>query len=373
MRTRDDVIVYQEAQSSDKTSKSWDLKQVDPLSALYLEFEAVNGTTSNEDNFISDVITKVEIVDGSKPLVSLTQHELEALHFYKKKRSPVLFPSETGSGTQRHGVLLMFGRDLWDLDYALNAKMYKNPQLKVSWDLGAVRTVSATTAFATGTLKISAIAKVMEEIGAPGKFLSAREVDSFTMPTSGTKSVEMYTDFPWRLMMLRSFIEGYDPLECIDYIKLNCDSGKFIPLDNRYLRQLDAEEFCRSGLLDIQHDVYRATGGVIRGLLQMETYWHLRPNTSTQFTDFVYSLMFSGNVTIETQTPVGGSAGTRIYRAREVGHSLHGTVPIFFGQPDRPDTWFDATKYGRIDLSLHSGGTAGVSSVVLEQERPNGQ
>ena len=373
MRTRDDALVYQEAQSSDKTSKTWDLKHTDPLSALYLEFEAVNGTTSNEDNFISDVITKVEIVDGSKPLISLTQHELEALHFYKRKRAPVLFPSEWGGGTQRHGALLMFGRDLWDTEFALDCKAYKNLQLKVSWDLGAVRTVSATTAFATGTLKITAIAKIMEEIGAPGKFLTQREIESFTMPTSGSHKTEMYTDYPWRLMMLRCFLEGYDPREMIERLTLNCDAGKFKPLDERYLQQIDADELALSGWIEFTHNIYRATGGVIRGLCQVETQFEFKPNTSTQFTDFVHTLNFSGNVTLETQNPAGTSAGTRKYWGQEKGHALHATCPVFFGNPDKPETWFDAPKYQRIDLTLHAGGSAGVSSVVLEQVRPNGQ
>ena len=376
MRTRDDALVYQETQSSDKTSKTFDLKYTDPLSALYLEFEATNGTTSNEDNFISDVITKIEIVDGGKPLYELPMNLLEALHFYKRKQAPVLFPSEWGSGSQRHGVLMMFGRALWDTDYAFNPKSYKNPQLKVSWDLGVVRTVSATTAFATGTLKISAIAKIMEGIGAPPSFLSAREVEAFTMVTSGSKKIEMWTDYPWRLMMLRCYLEGYDPREMIERLTLNCDAGKFKPLDERYLQQLDAEEFARSGWVELTHNIYRATGGVIRGLCQVETQFEFKPNISTQFTDFVHTLNFSGNVTLEIQAGAGGSAGTRLYWGQEKGHSLHGTVPVFFGDPMRPETWFNAKEFEGIDLFLYvpaAGGYAGVSSVVLEQVRPNGE
>ena len=376
MRTRDDAIVYQETQSSDKSSKTFDLKYTDPLSALYLEFEAVNGTTSNEDNFISDIITKVEIVDGAKPLVSLTQHELEALHFYKRKHAPVLFPSEWASGTQRHGALLMFGRDLWDTEFALDCKKYKNPQLKITWDLGAVRAVSATTAFATGTLKLSVIAKVMEEVALPAKFLSAREIDAWTMPTTGSHRSEMYTDAPWRLMMIRCFLEGYDPREMIQYLTLNCDLSKFKPLDNRYLQQLDAEEFSRSGWVELTHNIFRATGGVVRGLCQVETQYQFKPNISTQFTDFVHTLNFSGNVTLETQIAGGGGAGTRQFWGQEKGHALHGTTPVFFGDPMRPETWFDATKYGKIDLYTYApsaGGAAGVSSVTLEQPRQNGE
>ena len=136
MRTRDDALVYQETQSSDKTTKTWDLNYLDPLSALYLEFEATNEAT-NVNNFISDVITKIEIVDGSTPLYSLTEHELEALHFYKRKRPPVLFPSSWAAGSQRHGVLMMFGRDLWDTEYALDCRPTKIHSLKLlgTWGL----------------------------------------------------------------------------------------------------------------------------------------------------------------------------------------------------------------------------------------------
>jgi len=372
MRTRDDALVYQETQSSDKTTKVWDLNYLDPLSALYLEFEATNEAT-NVNNFISDIITKIEIVEGSTPLYSLTEQELEALHFYKRKKPPVLFPSSWAAGTQRHGVLMMFGRNLWDTEYALDCKAYKNPQLKITWDLGAVNAIGSTTSFAEGTLKISAIAKLMEEIGAPGKFLSAREVDTFTMPTSGTHSTEMYTDYMWRLMMLRSYVSGSDPDECIDYIKLNCDAGKFIPLDNRYLKQLDAEALEMFGEMRFRHDILTATSLSIRGLLQKETRFDFKPSITSEFTVFTHPVQFSGLVTMDFETPAGGTAGIRRLWGEEFGHSLHATVPIPFGDMDKPETWFDATRYGRIDLSCHAGGSAGVSSVVLEQVRPNGE
>lgn len=376
MRTREHEIVYQETQSSDKTSKTWDLKYTDPITALYLEFEAVNGTTSNKGNFISDIITKVEIVEGSKPLYSLSQIELESLFFYKTKKAPVLFPSEHGSGIQRHGVYILFGRYLKDRQFAFNCAMYKNPQLKISWDLGAVQTVSATTAFATGTLKITAVAIVMEDTPVPTLFLSAREVDTFTMVTSGSKRVEMYTDYPWRLLMLKSYLQQKDIDECIERIKLDCDAGKFVPFDNRYVKQLDAEALAEFGLCVFKHDIFQKHQSAFREINNKENHgrWATFADANGYIVNVEYEWSSEGKLDILSNAGVALASDVKL-TGMEAGHAPHATVPIPFGVMEDPETWFNATKYGKIDLYLYapSSGAAGVSSVVLEQVRPNGQ
>ncbi len=369
MRTRDAVLLYEETQGADSGTKTINLDIVDPVTALYIEAIAINGTTSNEDNFISDVLKRIEIVDGSEVLASLTMHELEALHFYKLKDAPILFPSEWGSGVQRHGAYLLFGRFLYDPMFGMVFTKYKNPQLKLTWDLAAVRPVSATTAFATGTTKLSVVAKIMENAGMPTQYLMDKEIiGAYTSSSSSgaEERKELPTDNVYRMIMTRHYAEGYDPNEITSDLKLTADADKYIGF-NRKITQLDSEALMRFGLINIQHDVYRATGGVIRGLLQKETYWHLVPNTSTQFTDFVYSLMFSGNVTLETQIPGGGSAGTRLFRAREIGHSLHGTIPLPFGDLNNPDSWFDPKGFRKLELILTSGGNAGTCQIVAEQ------
>ncbi len=376
MKTRDDALVYQETQSSDKTSKTWDLKYTDPLSALFLEFDCVNGTTSNKDNFISDIITKIEIVDGGKPLYELPMDLLEALHFYKTKRMPPIFPSAFPSGNNRHGVMMMFGRKLWDSDFAFNHQSYKNPQLKISWDLGAVRTIDTTTSFATGTLKISAIAKIMEGVGAPPNFLSAREVETFTMPTSGSKKVEMWTDFPWRLLMLKSFLQGKDIDECISYLTLNCDSGKFKPLDNRYVHQLDHEALALFGAGRIKHDIFAKHQTEFRLVFNKEpsvdAYSWEDSSPNIIGVRYAWSSGCKLDITDNAGTAVTADAS---YTTVEIGHAPHATLAIPFGDMDKPEQWFNAKEYAGIDLFLYapSTGAAGVSSVVLEQVRPNGE
>jgi hypothetical protein len=373
MRFRDAVIEYQKTLDNVGTLTK-DLDLVDPVTALYLEFQATNEATSNEDNFISDIITKIEIVDGSEVLYSVNEAELEALHFYKLGKVPVLFPSEWPIGSQRHGCYLLFGRYLGDPDFAVDFTKFKNPQLKITSNIAAIRAIGSAVGFATGTIAGTIVAKVMEGMSAPGKYLMAKELLSFTSTSSNSaeERKELPLDYPYRMLMTKHYSEGYDLCEITDKLKLTADADKFIAFDRR-VKQLDAEALSRFGEGVITHNIYRATGGVIRGLFQVETQFEFKPNTSTQFTDFVHTLNFSGNVTLETQAAGGGSAGTRRYWGTEKGHALHATLPIPMGLMDKPETWFDPTPYKKLELVFTSASSAvaGACAIVAEQVRPN--
>ncbi len=376
MRVRDHDIVRLEAQSSDASSKTWDLKYKNPLSSIWIEGWATNGTTSNKGNFISDIITKVEVVDGSKPLASLNFKELEYLNFLKTRQSPGIFASGWASGTQRHGAMLMFGRYPLDQEYAFDCSRYSNPQLKITWNLAAVRAVSATTAFATGTLKLTACAKVMEDIPMPGKFLSARQVSTFTMPTSGSKNVRMYRDYPWRLALIRSYLDGYDIDEMIETLSIDCDAGQFKPLDKRYMRDLDSEALQMFGRHTLKHDLLTSDNEANVILTNKEPdcrAWDAR-GSAPDILGIIYQWSSQLKLAMIDNAAAQDTTDRQVTMVEE-GHALNAIVPIVFGRLDEPKSWLDATKFGQIDLDLFvasGGGYAGVSSVLLEQERPNG-
>lgn len=195
MKTRDAVLLYQEAQA-DTATKILDIDLADPISAFYIEVECTNGATSNKGNFISDIVTKIEVVDGSEVLHSLNMFQEEAICFYKTGKVPVLFPSEWGGGIQRHGVHLLFGHYLWDPTLCFVPTSYKNPQLKVTFNKAAIRAAGAT-GFADATnIKLTVVAKVIEEGASPMGFLMQKQIESFTSSTSGDKRIELPTDYP---------------------------------------------------------------------------------------------------------------------------------------------------------------------------------
>lgn len=372
MRTRDAVIEYQKT-LDDAGTLSEDMNVVDPVTALYLEFEARNGTTSNPNNFISDVITKVEIVDGSEVLYSLNLSELEALHFYKLGKTPVLFPSDWPStGVQRHGCYLLFGRYLGDLEFAMDFTRFRNPQLKITSNLSAIRAAAAAGAFIPATLKATIVAKIMEDAVKPSKYLMAKELLSFSSSsTSGAEErKELNNNLIYRLLMTRHWVEGCDIDEVTSDLKLTADADKFIPF-NRKLKQLDAEALAMFGEMSYKHDFKQAYSEHWRIIPNKEPWASLVSRDVGVPLDFVQYAQWSSRLDVEQYTAAGaGDATARRVTAYVHGHAPHATLPIPMGVMDRPDTWFDPTPFKKLELVFTSGGNAGTCAVVAEQVRP---
>lgn len=367
MKTRDAVIEYQKA-LNDSGTLIKDISLVDPVSALYLEFEGTNGATSNEDNFISDVITKIEITDGSNVLYSLSLSQLEALQFYKTKRTPVFFPSEWASGGQRHGVYLLFGRYLWDPTYNMDFRRYTNPQLKITSNIAAIRAAGAT-GYVSGSLKATIIAKVMEDVPAGPSYLMAKEIEAFTSASSGERRIELPTDLTYRLLMLRLWYEGYDIDEIVSDIKLTADTDKWV-FFNRKLKQLDAEALTEFGLAELKHDVLRAHNTDIRLLVNKEPNCVIFPGGQDDGLFVVSRWQWSSqlHVTLRDSTGALESTAKKLHVA-ERGHALHATLPIPFGIMDQPNTWFDPRPYNKLEAVLTQATADAACSIVVEQAR----
>ena len=372
MRPRDSVLIYRETQSSDASTKTIDMDLVDPVTALYIELEATNGATSNKGNFLSDCVTKLEIVDGSEVLYSVNAIEAQALHFYKQGKTPTLFPSEFADGTQREGFFILFGRKLYDLAYAIDFSKFKNPQLKITWNMAAIRAVGAT-GYLTGTLKLTVVAKVLEGMAAPGRYLMAKELMSFTSSaTSGAEErKELPTDLPYRMLMTRHWVQLSDIDEVTSDLKLTADADKYIAF-NRKVRQLDAEAFALFGAGRVKHDIFTQHQAAFRLLFNKEPSllafaWE---DATPEIVGVRYTWSSEGKLDLNDNAGATISTDMKMTTVEE-GHALHATLALPFGDLWLPETWFDPTSYKKLELVFTSGGTAGTCAVVAEQVRPN--
>ncbi len=84
------------------------------------------------------MITKIELVDGSDQLLSLSLKEAQALEFRRKGKMPYVRPGESASGAQEESTLILFGRNLWDKEYYMDLTKFRNPQLKITTNIAAV-------------------------------------------------------------------------------------------------------------------------------------------------------------------------------------------------------------------------------------------
>lgn len=373
MRVRDATLLYQETQSSDDSSKNIDLDIVDPVSALGLEFQATGGTTSNINNPLYDCVKKIEVVDGADVIASLSFKEAQALQFYKTGKQPQLRLDEGASAGDTIGCALLFGRHLYDHEYALDLTKFKNPKLKVTWDLAAIRAVAADTAWATGTFKISAWAKVMEGLTPPGKYLMPKEVDSWTGGSSGDKRRELPLDYVYRMMLLYAYYQGDDIDEVISKIKMTCDTDKFIALE-RYVKQYDAEMAQLFGNAVVWKRAMASNNDSIWVPVNKEPQVQIikAGDAGKRGYDVGINYAWSGYANVYVCDDSEAIYGTdqRLDCLIE-GHALHATLPILVGDPNQPDTWFDPTTYKKVELICTEGSDAGANAIVLEQVRPN--
>ena len=371
MRFRDAVLCYQETQSSDASTKTIDLDIVDPVSALAFEFAATNGTTSNINNPLYECISKIEIVNGSDVLASLEAKEIQALQFYKTGKTPTIRCDETASSGTTEGFMLLFGRYLWDPDFALDLTRFANPQLKITWNLAAIRAVSATTAWATGTLKISVIAKVMEDAPAPGRYLMAKTIETWTGGSSGDKRSELPVDYPYRLILLSSYLAGNDVRENITKIKLTCDTDKFIPLE-RYTQQFNEEMAQLFGRCIFWKRAFASNGDTIWLPVNQEPQIHIikAGNAGLRGYDVGVNYCWSGaaNIYVCNASEVLYTTDQRLDCLIQ-GHAIHSTVPIPMGRMDDPASWFDPAAYKKVELVMTEGGAAD-NRIAIEQVRP---
>ncbi len=370
MRTRDAVIEYRKP-LDDAGTLTKDITLRDPVSALVLEFDATNGSTSNKGAYISDVITKIEIIDGSTVLYSVNLSELEALYFHKTGRTPVLFPSEHANGSQRHAVHLLFGRRLWDQAYAMDFTKFANPQLKITSNLAAIRAVSATVGFVTLTLRATIVAKVMEELaGRPAQFLSAKQINAWTTLASGERRIDLPRDKVIRLLMLRSFEQLSDIDEGISDIKLTADTDKYIVL-NRKVVQLDAEALALNGRCQFKHDILTKHQTAFRELNNKENsgHWATFAKSAPTIIGINYEWSSEGKLDMIDNAAATISADEAL-TGYEDGHALHATVPIFMGDRDLPETWFDPRSYTKLEAVLTEANAGGAASIVTEQVYP---
>ena len=368
MPNRDAVLLYQNAEA-DTATEVIDLDLPDPVSALDLEVECTNGASGNKGNYISDIVTKIEVVDGSDVLCSLNMAQLQALQFYKTGRIPIMLCSEYASGTQRETARLLFGRYLWDPTYALLPSRYRNPQLKVTFNKAAIR-AAAADGFATGTnIKLTVAAKIMEGGPSPSAFLMQKEIKSFTSVGSGDERVDLPRDYPYRLMMLRAWLQGSDIDEIITNLKLTFDTDKFIPF-NRKVQQLDAEAYELFGGIIWQHDIFRASQETVRTVLNKEPRVIPSPNRTDTAEYAAAHMCFSSQYYLNLWSSAGAHVTTayRVHTLQE-GHALHATLPVVFGLLMEPTTWLDATRHGKVEAVLSQGTVGAVVQIVLEQVR----
>lgn len=304
-------------------------------------------------------ITKIELVDGSDVLHSLNGLENQAVCIYDRRVHTMNHAGVINDSSMYGTLGIDFGRYLFDPVLAFDPTRFRNPQLKITYDVDVART-DATA------LLIEIKAECFDEkVVSPVGFLMTKEHYSWSLTAAGAyEYIDLPTDHPMRKLFIRGFKEKLEPWYQVIEAKLSEDNDKRIPFD------WDLEDYQRM-----------MKGQWLPVIEQIVGYCHGAAgyNKFVTPTDYYVSFQGIGNsatavLYLETFAKGGfldvRSPASAYFYGIATGWLPNHTFEFPFGDPKDLDDWYDVTKVGSLRLRLKSGtGTSGDVGVITQQLR----
>jgi hypothetical protein len=341
------------------TTKVIDLNLADPVSQMVIIYEPMNGNQSHGDGHPAKCITKIELVDGSDVLFSLTGLEAQAIDWYHNKVEPANILWYLNDNASEMVYNLNFGRYLWDPVYAFDPKKFTNPQLKITIDIDAGGSLADA-----GNLTVLANIFDQKEVSTEG-FLMHKEIKDYTLASAAHEYTDLPTDHIYRKLFARIQKYGTGPEYCFDKIKLSEDNDRRVPINHSF------------------SEILRAIMGGTRPYRE----WIIGPGTTTAQKFYCTPCYWPAFGAAQWRSAVAdcqiaiyagdggefsesqGAAGPN-WQTLVEGWCPHGMIEIPFGIQDDSGDWYDATKLGslRLDILSKSGMSSSESCQVCLQQ-----
>jgi len=334
-----------------------DLNLVDPTSRIMVCFRAQNGSNDMDDHPAAN-LTKIELVDGSDVLYSLSGKEGQALNFYNRKEKPYSYIDNHDDHWQSVAVGLDFGRFLYDPLLALIPQKFTNLQLKVTYDEDVCENEADNNYLEVYAYLFD------EKTISPMGFLSAKEIKSYSVSADTYEYTDIPTDQILRGLYVNTIKNGYTWTTHIAEARLSEDSDKRVPIDmdcNRLLYLLLEKygyiyEHCYlDGVASADHAYFMGTD-LGHGVLSS----------------------YGGNQDADIWTLDGQDFGfimaATTYSAKGIVQSAipHGSMPLLYHNNGEIEDWYDVTKLGSLQLRVKGGSSVAsgtTAEIVVEQLR----
>lgn len=334
-----------------------DITVSDIISRIEIVFRTKNKDTAFDDHPAAN-IQKIEIIDGSDVLFSLTGREAQALNFYDRK-----IPADnhmTGSNGEymRANFGIDFGRYLFDPELAFDPTKFTNPQLKVTWDEDI-----ANEACEDNYLFIQA--HMFDElVPTPTGFLMSKELYTYTPGANGFEYIDLPRDYPIRKLLLGSHQENKTFTQMLAEIKLSEDNDKRVPFDI-----LGDELFweMKKTFPEYIENVYMVLTNTTRD-------FRVTPSEDAVITGVPTAGILPGSIIFRNGGLASGicEASPRTWYMICKGYIPHGYAAMPFGDQNDMPNWYDVTKLGSLVLRIKAGpslGTNPTTQVYAQQLR----
>lgn len=339
-------------------TKIIDLNIKDVISRITVNFFATNGGTTMAAHPAAN-IEKLELVDGSDVLFSLTGFQAQAINFYDRNGKIPYTSLKTYASGQRALFGMDFGRYLFDPVLAFDPTKFTNPQLKITYD--------ETNAQADTTVNsCEVLAHIFDEAApSPTGFLMSKEIYSYTVGTTGYEYIDLPTDYITQQIFAKAFLAPYGMTSIFDGFKLSEDNDKKVPLD------LSADEMERLAFETFgyvkEHAKLNAAAGVANFFGMPTDACFANGSCEGGYGDFAVWSQGGG------QFACDNVAGALRGRVTLIGNSPHGTVPLLPKPGLEIEDWYDVTKLGSLKLRIDDSAPAAdtyTGEVIIKQYRP---
>lgn len=348
--------------TADKT-EIIEVKVKDPISRLSITYEPDNnGSGANATAHPAKCISKIELVDGSDVLVSLTGQEAQAVDFFD---SGIVRPSIMCYLSGMYSEMIFnvnFGRRLYDPLYAIDPTKFKGLQLKITMDIDGGGDEAND-----GYLTVMGHIFDEREVKPEG-FLMTKEHREYSLGASSSEPTELPTDFPYKQIFHRTQVYGTGPEGIIDTIKLSQDEDKKVPLNLT---------------------MYQILRNIMQEWPPYEEWILVASNTTTgeyYYCTPCYWPNFANSEWRAAATAIGtsqyeGDGGRFKHSASTVncnvsvhvkGWAPHAMIPLLPRYPDDVTEWLDVANIDSLKLTAKttsSGASTQSSQIVTQQLR----
>ena len=336
----------------------------DVISRIDIFFKVTNATVSVMLDAVTAGLSKIELVDGSEVLVSISGAELQAINYYDSKVMPHHELNLTVGGFFEIGLSLDFGRFLWDTEFAFIPTNFSNPQLRITWDEDAVNTSAVVNELAVYAYSFG------DEGPSPAAMLINRQIKEYAEAASSTEYSKLPVDRVIRKIILRGFSEDHDPIAQFDTIKLSNDNDAHVQLE------ITAADFDRilAKVYPRIHEFYTLDAVVTAKTIYSALSKDQQISISYDETPFVTAQsLFALPAWTGAKCALAASVDIKADTAEVSGRMPANCFPLDFGLPNEPDTWLKAEDFGSLLLTLKSSSAADsgdTTSIVVQQVRP---
>ena len=335
-------------------TKTLDINLADPISRITIQMKGLNSDNTPIAH-PAKMISKIEIVDGSDVIFSLSGVEAQALNYYDKGFMPHTVLNYVNDAYAIATYEVNFGRFLWDTILAFDPKKFTNPQLKITHN-------KALGGCSPDAGELSVFAHIFDEkVITPTGFLMNKEQYGYTLVAGANEHIDLATDYKYRKLLLQSMSFTLQPWQQYNQLKLDQDNRRRIIINDEKMSNL-------LKLFRMWPELVETMTGV--STTSAEDYpcaaSYERMATLTQINEAIDSWVaasYGGSINIDATA--GGE-----FLAVIAGLCPHSAFCLPFGMQDDIEDWFKVADVGSLKLSVKAGSSAsGTCEVVSQQVR----